>query len=213
MPSSRSASRWSRPTRRARACGRASRSPGRSPPTASPTPSSCATRKFSDGSPVTVDDVVFSCGKLNDPSAAYQLCLLKPVKSIEKVDDKPSGITLNEPYTPFLSVVVALLRLGDRQEGRFREPTPTSFGQQAGLHRARSRWRAMSAAAKVVLVHNPNYWEHGRRRPAAALSRQGRAALRAGEQFAGARSAERRLRRHHRSCRSTRPRPRARRRT
>src|SRR5262245_49106533 len=28
--------------------------------------------KFSDGSPVTVDDVVFSYNKLNDPGAAYQ---------------------------------------------------------------------------------------------------------------------------------------------
>ena len=59
--------------------------------------------KFSDGSPVTVDDVVFSWGKLNDPSAAYQF-LLKPVKSIEKVDDKHMKVTLNELYSPFPSV-------------------------------------------------------------------------------------------------------------
>src|SRR5687768_3901408 len=39
--------------------------------------------KFSDGSPVTIEDVIFSWERLNDPSAAYQF-LLKPVKAIEK---------------------------------------------------------------------------------------------------------------------------------
>ena len=73
---------------RPRPAARARRVPGRCRPTASPTPSRLRDAKFSDGSPVTVDDVVFSWGRLNDPSAAYQF-LLKPVKSIEKVDDKP----------------------------------------------------------------------------------------------------------------------------
>jgi peptide/nickel transport system substrate-binding protein len=59
--------------------------------------------KFSDGSPVTAEDVVFSWGRLNDPSAAYQF-LLKPVKSIEKVDDTHVRMTMKEPYSPFLSV-------------------------------------------------------------------------------------------------------------
>ena len=53
---------------------------------------------------------------------------------------------------------------------------------------------------KVVLVKNPNYWEQGSRRSAAALSGQGGAAVCAGHQCARSRPAERRLR-----CRRHRP--------
>ena len=40
--------------------------------TGSPTPSSSATGvKFSDGTPLTVEDAIFSLGKVSDPAAAY----------------------------------------------------------------------------------------------------------------------------------------------
>ena len=101
--------------------------------------------KFSDGAPVTVDDVVFSWGKLNDPGAAYQF-LLKPVKSIEKVDDKHMKVTLNEPYAPFLSVGVGV-RVGDRARRPPSKPTPTSSPTSPSAP-GRSWWRAMSAARR-----------------------------------------------------------------
>lgn len=58
--------------------------------------------KFSDGSPVTADDVVFTIGKAKDPA------LKSPVLSdwanigVEAVDARTVRFTLPEPYAPFL---------------------------------------------------------------------------------------------------------------
>ena len=50
--------------------------------------------KFSNGDPVTVDDVVFSLKSLADPKRSMSF-ILKPVKSIEAVDDKHVKVTLS----------------------------------------------------------------------------------------------------------------------
>jgi peptide/nickel transport system substrate-binding protein len=112
---------------------------------------------FSDGSPVTADDVVFSWGKLNDPSAAYQF-LLKPVKSIEKVDDKQIRMVLKEPYAPFLSVA-SIFASAIVKKAAF-EASPDEFAAKpvcSGPFMVESYERG----TKVVLVKNPNYWDKG----------------------------------------------------
>ena len=113
--------------------------------------------KFSDGSPVTVDDVVFSWGKLNDPSAAYQF-LLKPVKSIEKVDDKHMKVSLNELYSPFPSVA-SIFAAAIVKKAAF-EANPDEFANKpvcSGPFMVESYERG----TKVVLAKNPHYWELG----------------------------------------------------
>ena len=113
--------------------------------------------KFSDGSPVTVDDVVFSLNKLNDPSAAYQF-LMKPVKTIEKVDDSHVKVTLKEPYAPFLSVM-SVFASSIVKKSVF-EASPDDFASKpvcSGPFKVQSYERG----TKVVLVKNPNYWDVG----------------------------------------------------
>ena len=60
--------------------------------------------KFSNGDPVTVEDVVFSYKTSARPDGTYAF-LFDPVKSIEAVDDKHVRFTLKEPYSPLLSAV------------------------------------------------------------------------------------------------------------
>jgi peptide/nickel transport system substrate-binding protein len=113
--------------------------------------------KFSDGTPVTIDDVVFSYNKLNDPSAAYQF-LLKPVKSIEKVDDKHMKVTLNELYSPFPSVA-SVFASAIVKKAAF-EANPDEFANKpvcSGPFMVESYERG----TKIVLVKNPYYWEKG----------------------------------------------------
>ena len=113
--------------------------------------------KFSDGSPVTVDDVVFSWERLNDPSAAYQF-LLKPVKAIEKVDDHHMRVTLNEPYAPFLSVA-SIFASAIVKKAVF-EKSADEFASKpvcSGPFMVESYERG----TKVVLVKNPHYWKQG----------------------------------------------------
>lgn len=113
--------------------------------------------KFSDGNPVTVEDVVFSWGKLNDPSAAYQF-LLKPVKAIEKVDDKHMRVTLNEPYAPFQSVA-SVFASAIVSKAAF-EANPDEFANKpvcSGPFKVESYERG----TRTVLVRNEGYWEMG----------------------------------------------------
>ena len=115
------------------------------------------TAKFSDGTPVTVDDVVFSLGKLNDPGAAYQF-LMKPVKAIEKVDDSHVRVTLKEPYAPFLSVM-SVFAASIVKKAAF-EASPDEFASKpvcSGPFKVQSYERG----TKIVLVKNPNYWDVG----------------------------------------------------
>ncbi len=113
--------------------------------------------KFSDGSPVTIEDVVFSWNRLNDPSAAYQF-LLKPVASIEKVDGSHMKVVLKVPYAPFLSVASVFASAIVKQAAF--EPDPDAFASKpvcSGPFMVESYERG----TKVVLVKNPNYWDLG----------------------------------------------------
>jgi peptide/nickel transport system substrate-binding protein len=113
--------------------------------------------KFSDGSQVTADDVVFSWNRLADPSAAYQF-LLKPVASIEKVDDSHVRMTMKEPYAPFLSVA-SVFASAIVKKAVF-EASPDEFASKpvcSGPFMVESYERG----TKVVLVKNPYYWEIG----------------------------------------------------
>jgi peptide/nickel transport system substrate-binding protein len=62
--------------------------------------------KFNNGDPVTVDDVVFSLQSLADPKRSMSF-ILKPVKSVEAMDDKHVKVTLSEPCAPMPSAVYA----------------------------------------------------------------------------------------------------------
>lgn len=57
---------------------------------------------FSDGNPVTADDVVFSL-ETHQAVADSPLPLTAPIESIEAASETEVVITLDEPYTPFLS--------------------------------------------------------------------------------------------------------------
>ena len=54
--------------------------------------------KFSDGTPMTIDDVVFSMERIRDPKTASQLgWVYANVDKITKVDDKTVKVTLSKP--------------------------------------------------------------------------------------------------------------------
>ncbi len=113
--------------------------------------------KFSDGSPVTIDDVVYSWERLNDPSAAYQF-LLKPVKSIEKLDGRHMRVTMNESYAPFLSVA-SIFASAIVKKDVF-EASADEFASKpvcSGPFMVESYERG----TRVVLVRNPHYWKAG----------------------------------------------------
>ena len=62
--------------------------------------------KFNNGDPVTVDDVVFSLQSLAGSKRSMSF-ILKPVKSVEAMDDKHVKVTSSEPCAPMPSAVYA----------------------------------------------------------------------------------------------------------
>src|SRR5690606_2677917 len=114
--------------------------------------------KFSNGEPVTADDVVFSLQTAAGPTAAYAFGF-DPVERFEKVDDQHVRIVLKRPYTPLLSVL-SLFAAGIVDKESYEADTD-GFGQKpvcAGPFQVEEYVRG----SRVVLTPNPHCWGQGR---------------------------------------------------
>lgn len=78
--------------------------------------------RWSDGEPLTVDDVVFSFALIQDPTFKSPLNAAFSTVTVERVDDRTVRFTLKEPLAPFLSS----LTVGIIPEHRWREVLPTN---------------------------------------------------------------------------------------
>ncbi len=112
--------------------------------------------KFSDGSPVTAEDVVFSLTNAKT-SGAYGF-IYGPMDKVEKVDDKTVKVTLTAPYAPFLSV--ASLFTGGIVSKAAYEKDKDAFSK-APVASGPFMVQEYTRGDKFVLVPNPNYWELG----------------------------------------------------
>lgn len=113
--------------------------------------------KFSDGKPVTADDVKFSLSKVMAPSAAYGFAFA-PVASVDAVDSKTVKITLKQPYTPILSAL-SLFSASVVEKAAY-EASPEKFGTNpicTGPFKVASYERG----SQLVLVPNTYYWGKG----------------------------------------------------
>lgn len=113
--------------------------------------------KFSDGSPVTPDDVKFSLGKVMDAAAAYGFAF-EPVASVDVVDARTVKIVLKQPYTPILSAL-SLFSSSVVKKAAY-EAGPEAFGTKP-VCTGPFMVDAYERGSQVVLVPNPNYWGTG----------------------------------------------------
>jgi peptide/nickel transport system substrate-binding protein len=111
--------------------------------------------KFSNGNPVTADDVVFSYGRAKVGSYAF---IFDPLDKVEKVDAHTVKMTLKRPYTPFLSVA-ALFQAAIVPKDVY-EANKDTFGDHP-VGSGPFMVQQYTRGDKVVLVPNPNYWELG----------------------------------------------------
>jgi peptide/nickel transport system substrate-binding protein len=113
-----------------------------------------ADAKFSNGDPVTVDDVVFSYQKASRPDGTYAF-LFEPVASIEGVGDRQVRFTLKEPYAPLLSSVSIFAASVVDQETY--EADPEKFGITPVCSGA-FKVEEYSRGSHTTLVANEHYW-------------------------------------------------------
>ncbi|MDY0882601.1 ABC transporter substrate-binding protein [Dongia soli] len=113
--------------------------------------------KFSNGAPVTVEDVIFSLQKVSDPKASFGFAF-EAVKSFDKMDDRTLRITLKKPYAA-LESALSLFSASIVSKADY-EKDPTAFGQKpvcTGPFQVESYERG----SQVVMVPNPHYWRKG----------------------------------------------------
>lgn len=113
--------------------------------------------KFSTGTPVTVEDVIFSLQKAADPEGSFGFAF-EPIKSVDKIDDKTIRLILKRPY----SALEAALSLyaGSIVSKADYEKDPVAFGSRpicTGPFKVESYERGTQA----VLVPNTYYWRQG----------------------------------------------------
>lgn len=116
---------------------------------------------FSDGSPVTADDVVASIARVRDPEVAGPLAWMYdgPGAVVEKTDDTTITITLETPSALFRYVPATTAG----------HVIPAAAIEEFGLDLLRnpigtgpfkfSRW---DAGSEIELVKNENYWQEGK---------------------------------------------------
>jgi peptide/nickel transport system substrate-binding protein len=114
--------------------------------------------KFSDGSPLTVDDVVFSLTRAIDQKGSWGF-LFSPVKSVEKVDNKTVKLVMTQAFAPLLPA------LSTFAASIYSKANFEKYGDKAGEHPLGTsafmldHWEKGS---QLVMVKNPYYWQPGK---------------------------------------------------
>ena len=108
--------------------------------------------KFSDGSPLTTEDVVFSIKRAIDQTGSWGF-LFSPVTDVTTVDATTIKIVMSEPFLPALSTVAASI---------YSKANFDKYGDKAGEHPLGTgafmleKW---DKGTQVVLARNPDYWQ------------------------------------------------------
>jgi peptide/nickel transport system substrate-binding protein len=112
--------------------------------------------RFSDGSPLTADDVVFSIQRAVNPKGNYAVLWGGAVKRITKVDNLHVRIDLTHPYSPLLP------SLGTFQASIVSERNWKKWGEklapQHPLGTGPFMLQRWDKGIQIVLLRNPNYW-------------------------------------------------------
>lgn len=115
--------------------------------------------KFSDGSPLSVQDVIGSIMRVRDPkTGSFWQRPIGPIKQCEAVDDRNVRLLLEEPHAPLVPALAAtmasILPMSKLKDGSF-DPTKTMLGTGPFMvveHVQDDHW---------ILERNPYYWQSG----------------------------------------------------
>jgi len=112
--------------------------------------------QFSDGSPITADDVVFSFLRLRDQEDSAYNSAFQVIENVEAVDDKTVAFTLEYAAAPFLGSV-EMFNAGIVPQAAVEEMGDEAFAQNpvsSGPFMLKE-WRPND---RIILERNPNYW-------------------------------------------------------
>jgi peptide/nickel transport system substrate-binding protein len=114
---------------------------------------------FQDGSPMTVDDVIFSMERIRNPkTASYVAWMYSNVSTIEKLDDRTVKVTLKQP-DPFWRYALATTAGHVISKANY-QSKPDTFGKAEGgvLGTGPFKFKRWSTGSEVVLERYDDYW-------------------------------------------------------
>jgi peptide/nickel transport system substrate-binding protein len=119
--------------------------------------------RFSDGQPVTADDVVWSFNWIMDErvAAARERSAFEKVRSVEKKGDNQVVFKFKEPYYDVMTLSGTMYVLPKHFYGKYK---PEEFNQSVGLllgsgpYRLEDPTNWKAGGGQVVLVRNERYW-------------------------------------------------------
>ena len=108
--------------------------------------------KFSDGSPLTADDVVFTYTTLLKPDFSSPIrALFTPVKTVTAVDAQTVKFELSAPYAPLLTYLdVGIVSKKAAESGQDISTKPVGAGPM--------KLASWNRGSEIVLEANANYW-------------------------------------------------------
>lgn len=108
--------------------------------------------KFSDGSPLTADDVVFTYTTLLNPEFSSPIrALFTPVKAVVAVDPQTVKFELAAPYAPLLSYLdVGIISKKAAESGQDISTKPVGAGPM--------KLASWNRGSDIALEANPGYW-------------------------------------------------------
>lgn len=115
---------------------------------------------FSDGTPMTMDDVLFSIKRTRDPAtASYLLSMFSDVKSVEKTGDWELTVKLTEPSATWKYIFATTA--GHIISKAYYDKHESDFGTAEGglLGTGPFAFQSWTSGQEIVLTKNPNYWD------------------------------------------------------
>ena len=118
--------------------------------------------RFSDGEPLTADDVVFSFDFATNPkiAAPRYRAGLKKIRKVEKIGKNQVAFYFSEPYFEAFDLAAGMMILPKHFYGPM---DPEDFNQSAGYLMGSGPYRmedpkSWKPGTPIVLVRNENYW-------------------------------------------------------
>jgi peptide/nickel transport system substrate-binding protein len=115
--------------------------------------------RFSDGSPLTVDDVVFSFGAMTAPTAPQSI-LLRGLQSTTALDSDTIEFRFSQPNGSFLNILAAQGTTYIVNSAWYRK-TSAAGRQRTTNGTGPFTLGTWNDNVSIDLVRNPNYWQKG----------------------------------------------------